>query len=293
MMRTLLNWMACRSANARHTAPLRGTVVLPVLAAMAAGGWLTAAAQEQPPAKGDAANSAHANLPWKEGSVPVASLAASPRQALAGFGIGAAELDRLASQELPGPEALDVLYRLLYRVPRLGLENRAAWQRPNAAWDEVCSTQEKYRGELFVLRGQVQRVTRHKLPADVAEQLEFAEYHEVSLTLEPGREPATIFARWVPAAWAQLPEPLDEPAAAEGLFLKCLAKGGRSELAFVAGRVGWYPRQPRPAAGVGPSHVALAERGVDAGQWELVRQANRAPLGAADREAYCRNPNQS
>jgi hypothetical protein len=283
MMRTLLNWIACR--DARRTALLRGTVVLPVLAAMAGGGWLAAAAQEQPPHV-ERAGSWPTNLPWKSVIHLTDSPPASSRQALAGFGIGTAELDRLASQEPPGAEALDVLYRLLYRVPRLGLENSAAWQRPQSAWDEVCSTQEKYRGELFVLRGQVLRVMRHKLPADAAEQLEFAEYYEVSLSLAPGREPATIYARWVPTAWEQLPAPLDEPAAAEGLFLQCRPTEGGSELSFVASRIRWYPREPRPAAGLGPSHVALAERGVDAGQWELVREANRAPLGAADREAF-------
>jgi hypothetical protein len=209
--------------------------------------------------------------------------ASSPREILERYDIGQSQLARFADgQPLSGPEE-EVLIKILYRVPRLGLDNLARWRRDDAGWEQVTSAPADFRADVRPVRGRVTGVERRALLPEQAELFEFTHYYIVSVDLDGSPNKALVLARQVPSAWLQ-GVVMNEPAEADALFLK-LGKREK-DLVLAANRLAWLPDRPHEQQAIGPSHVALARLGMDAGLWEIVRTANRRGLGDADREAF-------
>ena len=235
-----------------------------------------------PPTKGG-------SLPWEAPprvSEPVLRPPGSPREVLERFEINASQLEGFFNGEPLTPSEEDVLVKILYRLPRMGLENLQRWRQTKVTWDQLAAAPAEHRVEVFQLRGRVKLVTEQKLLPEQADLYEMAHFYRVSLDIDGAPYRALLLARRVPAAW-KLDVPLDEPAAADGLFLKLgdsLAEN--PQLVFAAGRIAWLPENPQSAPKLNAGQVALAKLGMDAGQWELVHQTNGRGLGDEDREAF-------
>jgi hypothetical protein len=120
----------------------------------------------------------------------------------------------------------------------------------------------------------------------LAELYEFAGYYRVTFDIESAPYQAHIYTRRIPAAWA-IGKPLDERAAADGLFLK-LGDASLAEpnLVFAAGRVAWLPDRADPDHHVGQPQIELAQLGIDFGLFDEVREGNGRTLQDVDREAF-------
>jgi hypothetical protein len=228
-------------------------------------------------------------LPWEarpRPAEPVLRPPSGPLELLERFDIGPSQIESFFSGQPLTPSEEDVLVKVLFRLPRLGLENLERWRRDEVTWDELAAAPRDYRLEVFHVAGRVTRVEQHDLLPEQSDLYEFDHYYRVTLELADSPHQALLLARSVPGAWP-LDELMDEPAAADALFLKTGdATAERPPLIFAAGRVAWHPDRPQPEHGIGPPQIALARLGVDAGQWEIVRDANARPLGGADREAF-------
>jgi hypothetical protein len=199
----------------------------------------------------------------------------SAREVLATYGIGPAEF----SQFVDGRALTDeetVLVKILYRFSRIGLENIHRWRKRGADWPQVAAAMHQNQGELFAIRGKAKLVTEHKLPRDLAEQLEFGRYYSVEIALDDAPQRAVVYTRLIPRAW-QPGQPIDEPAIADGLLLKLGAPQGSNKEPFVfaAGRVGWLP-----------DSSPLARAGFDVSLLDNLRETNGKGLVAADREPF-------
>jgi hypothetical protein len=220
---------------------------------------------------------------------------ASPRQCprnLAAVHIGPSQLDGFFHGQPLGPGEEDVLAKILYRFSRLGLDNVEYWRRKDATWDQVAAAPSDFRGEIFHLRGRAIRVAEHRLLPELAELFEFDRYYRVTLAIDDSPYQALVCTREVPSAWKvgqPVDRSLDEPASADGLFLKLGEVAERAtapQLVFAAGRVAWRPDRADPAAHLGPDQLALSQWGFDLGLFDAVRAANGRGIGDADREAF-------
>ncbi len=228
-------------------------------------------------------------LPWEAPprvSEPILRPPANPREVLQRFDIGPSQIEGFFSGQPLMPSEEDVLVKILYRLPRLGLDNLQRWRQTKVTWDQLAAAPGEHRALVFHVRGRVKQVVLQPLLPEQTELFEMEHYYRVTLDLADSPYRALLLARRVPAAW-ELDKPLDEPAAADALFLKL---GDSQEenppLIFAAGRVAWVPDRSHDEQQIGPSHVALARLGMDAGQWELVRETNGRGLVEEDREAF-------
>jgi len=95
-----------------------------------------------------------------------------------------------------------------------------------------------------------------------------------------------VCTREVPNAWP-VGTPIDEPAAAHGLFLKTGATHrGLTDVVLAAPRVAWYPDQADPARGIHADHVKLAALGFDVGLLDDLSAVQRQPIRGEDRECF-------
>jgi len=246
--------------------------------------WCFRLASSQEPPKPSAGP-----LPWEAPprvSEPILRPPANPREVLQRYDIGPSQIEGFFSGQPLMPSEEDVLVKILYRLPRLGLDNLQRWRQTKVTWDQLAAAPGDHRVEVFRVRGRVKQVTKQPLLAEQAELFEMEHFYRVTLELADSPYQALLLARRVPAAW-ELDQPLDEPAAADALFLKLGdAQEENPPLIFAAGRVAWLPDRTAGEKQVGPSHVALARLGMDAGQWELVRKTNGRGLVEEDREAF-------
>jgi hypothetical protein len=264
-----------------------GSLLLVLLAA-----WGSAAAQDPPAGAAKAAPSVPQALPWEKLppriSEPILRPPANAREILQRYDIGSSQLDGFFHGQPLGPSEDDVLAKILYRYSRLGLDNVERWRRKDVTWDQLAAAPSDFRAEVFHVRGRAQRVERHKLLPELAELFEFESYYRVTLAIDDSPYQALICTRHVPAAW-KVAEPIDERAAADGLFLKLGAtEEGQTapQLVLAAGRVAWFPDRAEPALHIGPHQIQLAEWGFDFGLFDGVRAANGRDIGDADREAF-------
>src|SRR5262249_50696782 len=151
------------------------------------------------------------------------------------------------------PSEEDVLIKVLYRFPSLGLDNLLRWRQRGIGWDQLAAAPAEHRTKIFPLSGRAKRVEKRQLLPEQIELYEFDHYYLVKLALDNSPYEALIAARHVPAAWS-LDEPLDEAAQVDALFLKVGdAMADPPQLVFASGRVGWYPDRPSSTHHIGPS----------------------------------------
>lgn len=230
------------------------------------------------------------DLPWNRpktpGPDPGGKRLSSAREMLSLFGVGESELHQLNDGRPLVADEEETLWKILFNMPRFGLDKLHAWRRDDVAWQMLAEDPESYRIEIFDLRGRAQRVTRRQLPPEAAERMEFREYYQVDLILEPSARAATVFSRQLPDVWQQGTE-LDERVACLGLFLKSgSGQEATAPLYFTAERIAWLPDHPSPQWGIGRDEVLLGDLGVDVGLLDAVRQSNGRPLVASDREPF-------
>ncbi len=257
-----------------------------VLAALAAAApvW----GQEDPPATPQPPDAGQ--LPWEKlpprVSEPVLRPPSGAREILQRYDIGPSQLEGFFHGQPLSQGEEDVLAKILFRYPRLGLDNLERWRRNDVTWDQLAAAPSEYRAAIFALRGRAMHVEQHDLLPELAQLLEFDKYYRVTLAIDDSPYRALVCTRHIPAAW-QVGEPIDERAAADGLFLKLgAAEGADPQLIVAAGRVAWLPDRETPAAHVGADQLALAEWGFDVGLFDAVRTVNGRGLVDADREAF-------
>ena len=228
-------------------------------------------------------------LPWEEPartSEPVLRPASGPKEILERYNIGESQLAGFFSGQPLGPSEEEVLAKILFHYSRFGLDNIERWRTTGVSWDQVAAAPAEHRAAILPLRGRVTRVEESKLLPEVAELLEFGSYYRVTMQLADSPYQAIVCTRHIPAAWL-VDEPLDERAAADGLFLKVGDETAEPpQLYFAAGRVAWLPDKPSTEGHVGQPQLDLAGLGFDVGLLDEVRASKTLPLGDKDREAF-------
>ena len=229
-------------------------------------------------------------LPWEDRAPTVAEPMlrppSGPREILERYEIGPSQLDSLFNGQPLGPGDEDVIVKILFRFPRLGLDNIQRWRKTDVTWDQLSAAPKEYRVEFFPLRGRVKRVEKQELLPELAALYEFTDYYRVTMQLEGAPYQAIICTRRIPAAF-EVGKDLDELAAADGLFLKVGDPTAEPpQLIFAARRIAWLPDRESPEHFVGSDQMQLARLGMDIGLFDSVRAGNRKPIGDADREPF-------
>jgi hypothetical protein len=211
---------------------------------------------------------------------------ASPRQLLRLLDVGDSDFRSFRDGQPIQADDLEALTKILHRMPQIGWDEIARWQRAEAPWAALRADPESARGEFYVMRGRVRRLERQSLSPRLATLFDFTHYYRVEVALDDAQGTAVVFARTIPQAWRDRPE-LDERTRTSALFVKVGPQDGTTAaLLFVAPRIGWLPDRVEPALGVGPDQVLLSQWGMDAGLWDDVVARQRLPIAAEERECF-------
>ena len=202
----------------------------------------------------------------------------------------------------------DYLLRLLYRVGHVSEQSLKRFESPQEGsfWHDLGEQAQTYRFRVVRVVGRARYVVPVRLDESVG--VDFKGYYRVQVTTESG---ATVWlaCRAVPRTWP-LNEPLDEPIVARGFFLAFYrmpddadggapgapdtgssvpevepSSGASTESGVpvvVVRRPAWFPDRVDASKGVTASHVWLAGRGVDIGQFDRIRRRFNHPLGRDD-----------
>jgi len=228
-------------------------------------------------------------LPWEappRANDPILRPPTGPGEVLERFGIGPSQLDGFVSGQPLSPTAEDVLVKILYRFPRLGLENLLRWRQRGVGWEQLAAAPADHRAQVFRLAGRVKRVEKQSLLPEQVELYEFDHYFRVKLALGDSPYEAWVAARRVPATWA-IAAPLDERAEADAIFLKVGdTMAEPPQLVFAADRIGWFPDRVDPPNHIGRGQLALARLGMDISLWDDIRESKDQSLTTADREGF-------
>ncbi|MBW3596448.1 MAG: hypothetical protein KY475_04135 [Planctomycetes bacterium] len=226
--------------------------------------------------------------PWAQAApegpkLPVQELA-GPRQLLELFNIDASQLDRFFDGRPLHPDEYEPLYRILYRIPRFQKHDLLRWRDPELDWEELAAQPAEYRAASIRLAGRVTRIEKEEVIPEAAELLQYEHFYRVWLEPDEAPYPALVLARWLPRAWEE-GENLDYRGGAEGLFLKLgETEEGRPRIVMACERMFWRPVRVQPELGVTEDRVLLASRGVDIGQFDLVR--DRRSITGLERDAF-------
>ena len=126
----------------------------------------------------------NSRLPWESPArsvEPVLRPPAGAAELLERFDIGTSQLESFFSGQPLSPTEEDVLVKLLYHLPRLGLENLQRWRKRDVSWDRVAAAPAENRVKTFHLRGRAKRVEKQPLLPEQVELFEFNHYYRVTL----------------------------------------------------------------------------------------------------------------
>src|SRR5262249_9219551 len=112
---------------------------------------------------------------------PVLRPPAGPAEVFQRFGIDAGPRERFVSGEPLSPSEEDLLLKILYHLPRLGLENMARWRQSGVTWEQLAVAPAAHRTDVFRLAGRVKRVEKRNLLPEQAELFEFDHFYAVRL----------------------------------------------------------------------------------------------------------------
>ncbi|REK40433.1 MAG: hypothetical protein DWQ46_16565 [Planctomycetota bacterium] len=172
------------------------------------------------------------------------------------------------------PEGLDLLHRLLFRLPNISSISLDAWAATDAKVSSWPADTAAWRRQFFALEGRIKSFRRVKLATAEALRWNFARYYRCQVMLGEAETPAVVFARAVPRRW-RAETPLDEPISFRGLFL---VRGAAAEpetlgpLLFACDRLAWHPDS------------LLGNAGMDVGLLDTVQSGRK--LGSADRDCF-------
>jgi hypothetical protein len=211
---------------------------------------------------------------------------AGPLEILEKFDIGPSQIESFFSGQPLSAAEEDVLVKILYHFPRLGLDNLMRWRQKGVTWEQVAAAPVEHRMQVFRLTGRVKHVEAVRLLPEQAELFEFDHYYRARVTLADSPNEALVAARRIPDAWL-LDTPIDEPTQVDAIFLKTGdAADQPRQLVFVADRLGWYPDRPDATHHIGPQQLALAKLGMDISLWDEIRKSKERALGSGDREGF-------
>lgn len=201
-------------------------------------------------------------------------------------GLDARELRRFSDGRPLGAEDRELVWKVLYELPRLGRGRIEAALAPAPDWSEVARDPGAHRLRPFTLQGRIRFLERLELPAAAARCFGFREYFQAQVEIPGVTHPVLIYTRQVPQAW-QGRDVLNERIGCSGLLLKSGdGRGPLSELLFAAERLAWFPERVDASLAVGESHVWLGELGWDVGLLDELRQSNQQSLLSGDREGF-------
>ena len=175
------------------------------------------------------------------------------------------------------------LSRLVYRT--FNVSDKAMRDQAFSSRDVKIATiknePQDYRFWVFHRSAVVTRAAKHRVPEEVA-TLEFNEFWLLNAKVDG--ETCLIVSRQIPPTWAKLEE-LDEPIEFDGFFFGLKSQEpllGQAESApvFVCSRVSWFPTVESNE--ILPSHLLLAEQGVDLTALDVLRAAHGARLSSED-----------
>jgi hypothetical protein len=228
-------------------------------------------------------------LPWEPPSrvdEPIIRPPSGPTEIFERFDIGPSQLESFANGQPLSPGEEDVLLKILYCYPRLGLDQLKNWRKRDVTWDQLAAAPAEHRAEVFRIAGRVKKVEKQKLLPEQAELYQFDQYYRVTIELDKSPYQAILAALRIPAAWA-VGAPIDEPAATDAIFLKLGdSMAEPPQLLFATDRVSWYPDKPDGTHHIGPPQLALARLGIDIGLWDNIAASKEHALTAADREPF-------
>lgn len=158
------------------------------------------------------------------------------------LGIDRSHFERLTDGEPWHEGEAEVMLKIMYRFPDVRLGEMERWAHQETPVTELAADPDAVRGEFFHLRGHVTLAEVEQPLPEVRERFLLDEYYRCRFLIGELEEPAIVFARRIPDAWAR-GEPLDERAAAYGVFLKVADADPEHPLpVFVAPRIAWYPQ---------------------------------------------------
>jgi hypothetical protein len=244
------------------------------------------------------------SLPWKrrEAEIQPEQIAASARDMLAGFGIDKDDFALFDDGRPFSTEELNVLLRVIYRLPNMTPDDLARWAPQKVDWAELDGDPGEHRGDVYHLHGRAREIVKMELPQEQAEIFDLPHLWRVAVEMDGAPGALEIIARDIPQAWLKT-QHVDQPFEAYALFIKRAAPndaqqadGNPGPLTFVAGRLGWYPDRPDKELGVEPVHVYLSQLGVDLSEFDALVDRNKklppepfyqllAAVGKTDRAA--------
>jgi hypothetical protein len=227
-------------------------------------------------------------LPWtkkpKTSALPVLRPPANVREIMEKYDIGESQLAGFFDNQPLSPSEEDVLARLLFRLPRIGLENLERWRKPEIQLEQLLVNSTSHRLEVIPLEGRLTGVAKMEVPPELAIRLEFKHYYLARVSLRENSYEGLIALRRVPEYWLTAAE-LDEPVTLDGIYIKVLdATAEPPQLLFITRRIRWMPDKPVPELHIGEDQLRLARLGFDLSLLEDLRSSNKQPIGDLDRE---------
>ncbi|MFW6169286.1 MAG: hypothetical protein ACODAD_02270 [Planctomycetota bacterium] len=209
----------------------------------------------------------------------------NPQQLLRLLDIGPSDFDSFVDGQPISEADEEAFLKILFRMPRLGLDNIARWSRDEVPWATLRADPGHGRGNFFEFRGRVRKLVPVSVRPEMADLFALDQYFEAQV--EVAEEVwVTVCTRNVPQAWRDHGE-LDERCRVSAMFLKQAAPvGDRVHFLFAAPRIAWIPDQVDPTFNIGPDQVLLGNLGMDVGLFDAVRSRNGLPINAAERECF-------
>jgi len=246
---------------------------------------------ETAPSEPPAAPKRGTDLPWVKNKGPKDAITvirppSSVREILDKYDIGASQLDGFFNNEPLTVAEEEVIVRILYRLPRIGLENIQKWRKPDVDFAQllVAENAKTHRLDVIPLKGRLLAVEKKEVSPELASRLEIKHFYLARIALSGQDMEAIVAVRRLPKAWEEATE-LDEPVSLDGIFLKAgELKDNQPQLVFVTRRVRWHPDHEIPEQHIGPDQMRLAELGLDLSLLEDLRLLNKREIGDLDRE---------
>ncbi len=186
----------------------------------------------------------------------------------------------------------ELLMKVLYRLRQFRLMDIQRWSKGELETLRLAQEPDRWRGEVFHISGRARGVVELVPVPEVVERFEIDRYYQCKVQLQPGGQPAVVFAQRVPRAW-KLSTAIDEAVSAYGVFLKLAsAEQTQPTPVLVTLRLAWHPP------------TTLGKLGMDMGlfddippeQWSIgsARPGGQRPkvnprelaLGHRDRECF-------
>ena len=142
----------------------------------------------------------------------------SARQMLEMYGIDESQWLRLEDGRPLVDSEHELLYKILFRMPRFLLEDIERWQHYDPDWAEVAAEAEANRGEMYLVKGTAVLAEQIEMIPELATLYEFEHYYRVTLKHGDGRT-AYVYTRRAPSEWP-LGEPIEQRAHVSGMLLK-------------------------------------------------------------------------